>query len=403
MKTTALSIFALLASAGTAMAQTNGDIIFTDTVNGPSGTSSNFVKWWQTGGGGVSTIFTYANAQDPSQLNRPTTRLSDLTFGPNGSVFVGNGPSQVGDGTTNTVGNIFRIDNPFSGAATSSTLVTGGDVQNPIGLWYDTAKQRLVYTNNPTEGPLAGQNKGVYAMDNGGATTRLFAEPPIAAGLPRPANNAFVVPSPQGNGDYYVVSTNGGKFLVPQGSLPANRNFSSQVYRFGFGANPAPDSGTYSLTVDFADIGPTLASGNLPAPLDAFTNPFGDGTLPQVLTDVRGITTGPSGNLFVTDQLTGGIYEITLNGVGGYGSIRTVTTGLSSPEAIAYDPYSNTLVFAEHTGPSGPRIARINLDGSGLSTVVADVWVRGIRIVPTPGAAALIGLGGLVALRRRRA
>lgn len=392
MKKTIVAILALAGAAGSANAQ--GDLVFTDTVNQLSTTSQNHVKWYQAGSNSVSTIFSYNNVVDGGNSNRPSVRLSDLTFGPGGSIFVGNGPSQVGTGQT--VGQIYRIDNPF-GAASSTTVASGGDLQNPIGLQWDTRTQRLVYTNNPNLTP--GPAKGVYTMDAGGTITRLRADESNLSPLPINQNNAFLVPSPQGGDDYYVVSTNGGRFLVPQGALPANRNWASRVTRLSF-PTAGLDAGSMSNTIDFSDIGPV--NGNpLPAPFPANTfNPFGDGTLPTVLTDVRGIAASNSGSLYVTDQLTGGIYEIFLNGAGNYNGIRTVITGLSGPEAIAYDYTNNTLVFAEH---GNARIARINLDGSGLSTVVSDVFVRGIRIVPTPAGVAIVGLGGLVALRRRRA
>ncbi len=394
-----VAVAGLLASASSAFAQANGDLVFTDiSVPNPGNPlSTQFVKWWQSGPNSVANIFSYANAVDPNgSPARPTVRLSDLTFGPNGSIFVGNGPNQSPGAAT--IGEIYRVDNPFGGAASSTTVASGGGVvQNPIGLQYDTASQRLLYINNPTVG--VGQNPGTYAVDAGGTVTRLIGYSNDPQPRPGVAEPAYITPSPSGDGSYYIVSSNGGKYQVQQsggpfGNLPANQNISSTVSRLTFPVAATANSGTSVITLDFADVGPVIPL----APLYG-TNPTGNGTLAQVLTDVRGITSAPGNNLFVTDNLTGGIYRITLDNVGNYSAIAPIITGLQSPEAITYDAYSNTLVFSQ----IGTRtINRINLDGTGLSTVVTDVHVRGIRVVPTPAGAAVIGLGGLVALRRRR-
>jgi hypothetical protein len=87
-----------------------------------------------------------------------------------------------------------------------------------------------------------------------------------------------------------------------------------------------------------------------------------------------------------------------MNNDGSFNSITALaTTGVPSTEVIVYDPFNNKLVFDTTDG-----IKRMNLDGTGLETIVAGVHARGLAIVPAPGSVVGLGLLGALAARRRR-
>jgi len=78
------------------------------------------------------------------------------------------------------------------------------------------------------------------------------------------------------------------------------------------------------------------------------------------------------------------------------------STGLRNPTGLAFDPTSGTLFGVDNT--TGELVT---IDPTtGAATVVGATGFRNIQglafAVPTPGAAAVLGLGGLFAARRRR-
>lgn len=85
---------------------------------------------------------------------------------------------------------------------------------------------------------------------------------------------------------------------------------------------------------------------------------------------------------------------------GGFGSATVIASGIDGPEAIEYDPFTDTLVCFRTAVGSSRDLMRINLDGSGLTLLAANVHARGITIVRT--GERMLGLASLGMLRRRR-
>jgi hypothetical protein len=378
-----LSLLAGSLLATTAMAQSPGDIVYTDV--GPVGAGSYVprIRAWFSSSATTGTLLTFPS--DNGNPNQTTTRLSDIRMDPSGNFYVGNGPVQQ----PVSVANIKKIQNLFTSPVVS-VFTSSNPTINPLGMAWDTRTNSLLYVNNTnmvgTVYPA--QDGGINAVGaGGGAPTRIWNQGPTSGPgltLPTPALAQFLEKSPiPGSDDYYVTIANGGEYLVPQGTLPANQNWSSQIYRMSF-SNISPGSATLTQIVDFHGPGFTTFPG---VPL---------------LTDVRGIAVKPGTNsLFVTDNFTKAIYEVLLNGLGNYAGLNLIYQlgPNSAPEVIRYDPFTDTLVYSD-LGLG--TLNRVTLNGATHTVLDTGVYVRGIEIVPTPGTLALLGLGGLVAARRRR-
>ena len=83
--------------------------------------------------------------------------------------------------------------------------------------------------------------------------------------------------------------------------------------------------------------------------------------------------------------------------MGNVDSITTLISGISPSSDMEYDIFNHALVFGE-----GTRVVRYNLLTDTLDVLVEGVATRGVWVVPAPSTLALLGLGGLVATRRRR-
>ncbi|MGE3107859.1 MAG: PEP-CTERM sorting domain-containing protein [Phycisphaerales bacterium] len=344
----------VLALAGSASARPDGDVIF--SLETPTDT----IGLWNSVTNMTSTITTFAD---------PNVRLGGLLLAPDGNLYASDGPSPVLQDST---GRIIRIQNPLSGAPIISNLTFGNTISNPIGLAWHPSTGGIIAANNPggTDFPNNRVDGFIHVSTPAGVQTTIFAEtgfPPV----PRPgfAASAYLTEDPQGTGDYLVTSIEGG-------AGPAGQGEGSQIYRMRVN----PDLST-TLTL-FADLSDPAVTG-----------------LPGSLTFVAGITSRPGSNeLYVTDRFTNSIYRVLMNGDGSFNSISAVTsTGVPSAEVIVYDPFNNKLVFDTTDG-----IKRMNLDGTGLETIVPGVHARGLAIVPAPGSAIGLGLLGALAARRRR-
>lgn len=382
-RTAVLSLLAGSLLATTAMAQSPGDIVYTDV--GPTGAGAYVprIRAWFAGSATTGTLLTFPS--DNGNPNQAVTRLSDIRMDPQGNFYVGNGPVQQ----PVTVANIQKIQNLFTAPAVS-VFTSSNPTINPLGMAWDTRTNSLLYANNTNMVGTVYQatDGGINAVGaGGGAPTRIWNQGITSGGgltLPTPVHAQFLERSPfAGNDDYYVVFSSGGESLISQGTLPPNQNWSSQIYRMSFN-NISPGSATLTQIVDFH--GP------------------GFNTFPGVplLTDVRGIAVKPgTQSLFVTDNFTKAIYEVLLDGAGDYAGLNLIYQmgANSAPEVIRYDPFTDTLVYSD-LGLG--TINRVSLNGLSHTVLDTDVYVRGIEIVPTPAALALLGLGGLVAARRRR-
>jgi hypothetical protein len=356
----------LTAAAGSALAADPSRIIFTDDTMG--GGASNAIRSYQDGV--VTTHVTFG----------ATTRLADIAKGRPGEYFFGNGPFPPVDPSQ---ADVRRVTDLF-GVASVATVTSSNPTFNPIGGEYDPRADRYIQINNVGGGFGFGATDGIYAINpSTGSPTLLVAEPPTGSPRPRWSGGGYITQDPMGAaGSFYAVATTGGRYVNPNGPPPPppNQNVSSVVYRVDVNA-----SGTAATITELFD-----------------TFIIRNDTGGTIVTDVRGITQKPGQNsIWVTDQLTDSIWRIDIDGTGAYSGITQVVTGLDNPEVIQYDPYSDTLVFAQHGATNA--LSRINLDGTGLTNLTTGVHIRGLEIIPTPGITSLLGLAGLLATRRRRA
>lgn len=398
-----MSIRALIVAtlAGTAigsgaLAQAPGTVVFTDLQQAAS--SGQAIRSWF--GGVVSTHVTFP-AESGSNPFLTNTRLSDIRVDTSTNIwYYGSGPIQTSPATNARIG---RVQNLF-GAPVLDNLATSNPAINPLGMVVDQRTNSLIYANNTANNTppgviypasAGGQNAvSLPAPPGVGTQTRIWNQVDPLVTLPTPLFAQFMVADPRSNAststsDYYTTFANGGTALIPQGTLPANQNWSSIITRTSF-ATIAAGSATNSILVDFNGT-------------STYTDQSGATQTVPLLTDVRGIAARPGSNeLYISDNFTKAIWRLILDASGtALVDIRQVIGGLSDPEVLRWDPYTNTLVFGEIG--AAKRLSRVNPDGTGYTVLASDVLVRGIDFIPTPGAAALLGLGGLVAARRRRA
>jgi hypothetical protein len=375
---------ALLAATGVATAQST--VIFTDVIDG-TGSGGSYIKSVTTPGI-VTTHVTFGAGE---------RRLGDIKPGPGGSFIFGDGIFPPSGDPNSGSGQILRVDNLFTAPAVSR-VDTGNRAWNPIGLRFDAASGQVLYLDNLAQGFFDGTVdralRGVSITT--GVNSRLMKERTAIPGVPDPTpagrpwheGGGYLVADPSGSGDYFVLSTTGGRFVGPPLGSP-NRNVSSEIWRVS--TNGTSDGTGTNVGTTFTELIDTAAAA-FPRSTDAATN--------LNFTDFRGITAKPGTNqLFVTSTFYDSIFRIDLTPAGAFGSATMIATGIDGPEAIEYDPFTDTLVFA--AVGSSRDLMRINLDGSGLTLLAANVHARGITIVPSPGGAVL-GLASLGMLRRRR-
>lgn len=375
-----VSLLVVVGAASMAMAQDT--VVYTDARNA-NGTLGGYVKYIGTNGSG--TAFTYA----------PGNRLADIKRGPGGQTnfVVSEGPASNPGGVVGT-GHIYALNN-LDTVATSTTVSTGGQMWNPIGIRYNAASNSVLSLDNISAGSPPTVVRGLYGVNYSTGTQTLLQQERVAiAGVvnPTPEGRAwheggtYLTESPLGNGEYYVMATTGGRFVGPYLGTP-NRNVSSTIWKVSI--NGTATAATFTETIDTAAASFTRSTD----PLTSFN-----------YTDFRGLTANSGTNtLYTTSTFYGLIMAIQLDGSGNFVGSSIVLSGLDAPEAIEYDASTNTLVFAE----LGTRsLRRVNLDGSGLTTLDTDVFVRGITftpgIIPAPSAASALALAGLAAMRRRR-
>jgi len=350
---TTIGVLAAVGLASVAMARPNGDVIF--SLETPTDT----IGLWDSGSGVITTIATFAD---------PNVRLGGLLLAPDGNLYASDGPFPS---QQNSTGRIIRLQNPLSGAPVIDNLTFGNTISNPIGLAWHGPTGGILAMNNPggDQFPDNRVDGIIHVSTPGGAQTTLYNEGAFPPPRPGFSSGAYITNDPRGTGDFFVTAVEGGAGVAGDGE-------GSQIYRLRV-------NNDLSISLDlFVDLSNPAVTG-----------------LPAGLTFVAGITNRPGSNeLFVTDRVTNAIYRVDIAGDGSFSAITPIlTTGATSAEVIEFDPFGNKLVFDTADG-----IKRVNLDGSGLETIVPGVHARGIAIVPTPGSALGVGLLGLVALRRRR-
>lgn len=203
-----------------------------------------------------------------------------------------------------------------------------------------------------------------------GAMTEVFVQPSKNDPPPAYRQGARIINDPSGAGDFIATSLNGGAFDSGGGDL----NKGSTLWRINV------DGGLNSSASLLVDLS------------------FVTGT---PITFVRGVTAGPSGELYITDGGTETLYRIDLDGSGDFAGISPVVSiaGGSGMLDLIYHPGSDKLFFSTSLSD---ELYSVNLDGSGLSLIASNFEARNFYLVPAPGSLALLGLGSLVAMRRRR-
>lgn len=387
------SRFALVTAATLAVivgsAHGQSTVIFTDVVDG-TGNPGSFIKTVDTPGNVVTRV-TFAPG---------AARLSDIKPGAvAGEYIYGNGPFPPGGNPNVGTGSINRVTNLF-GAPVTGQIDTGSRAWNPIGLRYDAGTNSVLYNDNLAggffDGVVSRSFRGVNYST--GVNSRLMQERQAIPGVVNPTpegrawaeGGAYLVPDPVNPGAHYVMSTTGGRFVGPFLGRP-NRNVSSVIWRVT--TDGVTDGSGTNTGTTFTEVIDTAAAA-FPRSSDPLTN--------LNFTDFRGITAKPGVNsLFVTSNFYNAIFRIDLSGTGTFVSAtQLTTTGVDEPEAIEYDPFTDTLVYA-NVGAT-KNLVRINLDGSNATVLATGVHVRGITFIPAPGAAAALGLGMLAFARRRR-
>ncbi len=356
MKNRSLTLAALLVSvglAGTAKAQSDGDLVFTDEFTGS--------VYHLPVGGSPNLLFSV-----------PGGRLAGITRN-GGDWYFADGPFPVQNPSNSR---ILKATSLFSGAPVVTTFASSGDIQNPIGIAYHAASNNIIGVMNPASAPPFFEGLlGINATTT--ATTRLFSEPDPAG-----------TPSPRYNAGMYIAQD----FNRPNRFLVTTANGGVDA------PNPADDNQIASALHAFT-IDPVLATTN-----DYIYDFSSSNTgLPHTLFEVRGLAV-VGDSVFVSELIRGEIYRLDLDATGAVTGINFIAAGFDVPESIIYNPFTNKLIVDEIGGldPLRARISQINLDGSGYEVLAMGYHARGFAIVPAPGSIALLGLGALFAARRRR-
>jgi hypothetical protein len=366
-----MKICVLLAIAGFAAGATaqvtpnNGDIIFTSQ-------QANAIKLISgTTPGGATTLYASSN---------PITQYTGISLAPDGNYYVGDG--RVSGLNPNDAG-ITRVNNIFSGSASVTPITVGNPLQNPVNLAWSNDANRFVVVNNPAGPQFPQVFDGIFGVTTGGAINTYFSE---NTSTPRPNyNGGFgIIQDPRpGSRDFLITAVNGGvdTDTSPSNPFPFDAQ-ASTVWRLAYNVG----TNSYNLgTSPLVDFSPSVTG---------FTGFY----------NTRGIAAVPGTNsFFTTDLVAGVINKVTLDALGNFQSVQTILTGLNQPESIIYNPFTNQLVFDERGNLTASQISTVNLDGTGRVVLYAGEHARGFAIVPSPASAALLGLGGLLAARRRRA
>lgn len=336
-------LFALAAvgalAAGANAGFVNGDIIYTDENTGGVFLYS----------GGASSLLHTVTGTD--------IRVAGITR-VNGKFYVNSGLAAPASPSTAAV---YRIKKLFT-APDQSTLASSNPILNPIGIAYHRASNQLLLVNNP--GPGSQPDEGIIGVNVGtGVKTVVFEEDNT---LPRPryTSGTRIVVDPNNANRFYINSTNGG--ALDGSGIEDN---GSQIYKLDMAAD---GTGVMSLVVDLS--------------FTAFGN----------ITFTRSITTDGV-KFYFGDNHTNAIYSMDIDG--NLASLQQIATGLTRPNAVEWNPFTNKIVWSDNFDEA---IYQMNTDGTGIETLETGVSARGFYFVPTPGAATLLGLTGLVALRRRR-
>ncbi|MCC6429008.1 MAG: hypothetical protein IT435_19585 [Phycisphaerales bacterium] len=348
-------IAAMAGSAGAAV----GNIVYT--------TGNMGIKYYNNGA--ISTLYNI-----PASASEG---LGGIDRGPNGEFYVTAGQYPVD--LNNNKSAIYRVDNLFT-VPSHSVVKQGFPLANPTTLKYNFNNNKLLTVQSPqSEYNPVNPVRGLVSVDavTGNVVTSFNqnnSNPP-----PQPFTANDIVNSPYAANQYLVACNNGGDsdFSFPDSSA-------STLWKFDY--DTGTEISTPTLLVNFADL---VATG-----------------LGSKLSFVRTVDIKPSTNeVFFVDAKTG-VYKAQLDGSGNWinGSVQLLlaqdNTDFVHLGGAKWNPYTDKLVF---TVESSKAFYQMNTDGSGLELLAGpgeDVF--GVYFIPSPGAAGLAGLAGLMITRRRR-
>lgn len=368
----------LLISASGALAQVPaGSVIWINRDLSDLNNVNQTLQLWNSATNTTTVLFDLPNSVGPNPLGGQSnggSSISDI-FERNGRWYLSDGPFPPENPLT---GRIWQIDDLFGTPVMtelSGPSTAGNVLSRPLGFAWDEVRNQLLVINNPGSDPFPPMPRveGIIGIDPvTGAQTLLFDE--TASFLANPVRPAYsgpgrMVADPLGNQNrLYVASVNGGTL---NGSAET-----SNLVRMDFD----DVSGQY-IPTSILDFG------------DATTNGLG-----VPVNGVSTITAAPGENkLWMTSTGAQALFEIVLDAMGNVDSITTLVSGISPSSDMEYDIFNHALVFGE-----GTRVVRYNLLTDTLDVLVEGVATRGVWVVPAPSTLALLGLGGLVATRRRR-
>ncbi|MEM8756802.1 MAG: hypothetical protein AAGF47_03365 [Planctomycetota bacterium] len=370
--TRTMTALALAALAGTATAQAPGDLLFISSFQDATADEINLLS---ASSGSVTNLVTF----DPG--TEDVERWGALTLGLNGEFFASNSPLPAQDPST---AEIVRIDGLLSGAPTLTNFSVSNPAQVVNGMAVDPFTGSLLVSNNPPSNPPVGTaSEGLLAYDLANPSSNNLLVAADAAG-PTPRFQAFgggLTPG-SNQGEFFFGTLNGGVETDPN----AVNGQASTIGRLTLNDAGDPTNNTADLIFD----GSTAFTG-----------------LDEVLSQLRGIDQLPNGNLVVAELNTQTIYEIALDGNGDFAGITELYSQAGTdlaPQGVIYNEFTGQLNFIERNRTTGlDEILAINLDGSGLEVLGSGLLRTGSLIaIPAPASAALLGLGGLAAARRRR-
>ncbi|MEZ6235304.1 MAG: PEP-CTERM sorting domain-containing protein [Phycisphaerales bacterium] len=372
MSKTSIALLAAAVAGGLtslAAAQANGSYVFTGDSTGS--TNANRVFHLPTGAASPTIVNDFGSS----------AWLRGIAVGGNNRLFVGNGPFPVMQ-PVNTTTMMYTVDNWFGMAPTVAPLQNGDPIQLPNQHIFHAPYNGLITVNNPgSQTPLPNRSEGIYHINaNTGATTLMFAEPPPGTALPY-YNAGGAVTDWDNNADtFFVTAVSGSPTLEPPGGTPGQR--ASSLHRLD--VNPATLAATETLILD---LGNTAQTG--------FSKPIGRANGIANVGDSLFIAT------FDFEDAVGRVFRADLTPGGTVGSFALVLDNLPFVNDIVYNPYNGKLALSDRSAT--PGIWEFNPNGTGLTKILDDgTRPDRLAVIPAPSAFALLGLGTLVAARRRR-
>ncbi|MEM1331005.1 MAG: PEP-CTERM sorting domain-containing protein [Planctomycetota bacterium] len=355
MKTSMIAI-ALMSAAGAAVAQQH--VVFATLQD------QIFVHDGQASG--AQTLL-YTN---PNGANDPDVNYGGLVRGPGETFWLHSAPRPIQD-TANA--RILRLDNLFGGA-TETVLASNTPVQQPAGMLFDPTTRNLITINNP--GSTANVNprfEGVIGVNvDDGTVSTIFEENPNDPAPRYFAAAGITMAAGMNPNEYFITSVNGGA-----GGTPTPNGESSVIVKLT--VDPNTLNGTVETVLDLTAANTGLAS---------------DLTFTRAIEKIDG-----TNDYLLSDAADNAIYRASFDAAGNYQGISLVRDGFASAGGLKYDNTDGTIVFYD---PGADELYRISLDGSTIETLASNVEINSFVLIPAPGTAALLGLGGLVAARRRR-